>query len=228
MKYLAVSPHPDDVDFGCAGTMAKLCAEGHHVEELILTDGSKGNKPGINDTDELVQIREEEQKQAAEELGLADVTFLRMEDGNLTNTEDLRRHLVAEIRDKQPDVVFSFDPANRSFQNRYRAHRDHRQGALAVFDAVSPAAKNAEYFPELLERDLKPHAVKEFWFFATNNPNRIVNISEVMEMKIDALGCHRTQVPDREWVQDRLFDYGRGAASNKSFEFGEAFRILEL
>ncbi len=228
MKYLAISAHPDDIDFGCAGTLSKLTNEGHDVRELIITDGSKGNKPGLP-TQELVQVRKEEQRASAKKLGIDTVHFLGETDGEVQNTQDLRKKIVRVVRRFRPDVVFSFDPSNRIFESRFVAHRDHRKVGKAVFDALSPAAKNPAYFPDLLdEDDLEPHLVGEMWFYGTHKPDKFVDIEATIEDKIDALFCHESQELKREQIREMVHERSREAAIQSGSEFMEAFRVLDM
>lgn len=228
MKILAIAPHPDDIDFGCSGTLAKLADEGHHIEELIVTDGSKGNKPGL-DHEVLVKRRQEEQRKSASVLGVDHVRFLGEPDGEVKNTKALRRKLVRQIRNFRPDIVISMDPANRRFINRYRSHRDHREVSVAVFDAISPAAKNPAYFPDLLEEGYQPHIVDEIWFFSTHKPDKYIDISPYFEQKLQALFCHETQQLDEEAVKQRLREWAIEAADGlDDTRHAEQFRTLPI
>jgi LmbE family N-acetylglucosaminyl deacetylase len=228
MKYLAISAHPDDIDFGCAGTLSKLTSEGHEVQELVITDGSKGNKPGLA-TEKLIQVRKEEQRAAAEQLGIDTVHFLDQPDGEVKNTDALRKEIVRVVRRFRPDVVFSFDPSNRIFESRFVAHRDHRKVGEAVFDALSPAAKNPAYFPGLLDDDdLEPHLVGEMWFYGTHKPDKFVDIESTIEDKIDALCCHESQGLEREKIREMVHERSREAAIQSGSEFMEAFRVLDM
>jgi len=229
MKYLAISAHPDDIDFGCAGTLSKLTNQGHRVDELIVTDGSKGNKPGWP-VDRLVQQRKQEQRAAAGELEVENVTFLGEPDGEVRNTPELRRRLVRQIRRIRPDIVFSFDPSNRIYESRFVAHRDHRKVSEAVFDAISPAAKNPAYFPDMLDEDedLKPHLVQELWFYGTHKPDKYIDIEETIDNKIDALCCHESQGLERDRIREIVHERSREAAIQSGSEFVEAFRVLDL
>lgn len=228
MKYLAISAHPDDIDFGCAGTISKLTNEGHKVHELIVTDGSKGNKPGLPQ-DKLVQVRKEEQRSAAEKLGVDQVDFLNEIDGEVKNTRALRKKIVRIVRQFQPDVVFSFDPSNRIYESRYVAHRDHRTVSEAVFDALSPAAKNSAYFPGLNDEEgVDPHLVAEIWFYGTHKPDKFIDIESTIEDKIDALCCHESQGLEREQIREMVHERSREAAIQSGSEFMEAFRVLDM
>ena len=136
--------------------------------------------------------------------------------------------LVRVLRQYRPDVVLSMDPANHCFENVYVAHADHRAAALAVFDAIYPAARNRNFFPELLEEGLMPHAVKRVYFFGTADPNSWIDISETIENKIEALRAHKSQVGEFEdlsaWVRERFGQLGK----EKGFTYAEAFRKLVI
>ena len=229
MKFLVISAHPDDSDFGCAGTMAKLVREGHIVEELIVSDGSKGSHGTGFWGKKLASIREKEQKASARVLGVRTVHFLRERDGEVENTKNLRKKLVAVIRKLKPDAVFSFDPATlNSFEIAGRSHRDHRQVAEAVFDAVYPAAGSNAFFPELLKKGLKPHQIKEVWFFGTAKPNRVVNIVPFLSQKLTALFCHKSQIIDRKTLEVRIKGWARKFGKKKGFKYAEGFRVIKL
>lgn len=227
MNVLAIAPHPDDLDFGCSGTIAKLADSGHVVEEVIVTDGSKGNKPGISQT-ELVKKRKKEQRRAAETLGVKQVRFLDEIDGEVKNTKSVRKKIVREIRRFRPDVVMSMDPSGPQFQNRFRSHRDHREVSVAVFDAVSPAAKNAAYFPDLKKEGYEPHHVDEVWFFGTRDPDKFVDITDFFEYKFQALKCHKSQQLDEDRVERTLLDWAREHADEVDGKYAEFFRVLPV
>lgn len=224
-KFLVISPHPDDLDFGCAGTIAKLIKKRNVVEELIVSDGSKGSHLTRLNAKKLAELREKEQKAAAGVLGVKTVHFLREKDGEVENTKELRKKLVEIIRKTKPDVVLSFDPALREFENVYRSHRDHRQAGEAVFDAVYPAAGNASFFPEL---GLDPHVVKELWFFGTFKPTRIEDISKAIGLKIRALLCHKSQIKEPKAMEGHILKQARKMAKQKRMKYGEGFRVLKL
>lgn len=220
--YLAIGAHPDDLDFSCGGTLAKLSRGGARVVIAMITDGSKGSYTIGKEGEELVRIREEEQRKAAAVLGIPEVRFLGETDGELENSLGLRRKLVRLIRQIRPDVILSFDPADIRFASVYRSHRDHRIAGEAVFDAVYPAARNKSYFPELLKEGLEPHIVRAFWFYASADPTMSVDISEDMTAKIEAIQSHASQVRDPAVLADMVKERAREAG------FTEAFRVLNI
>jgi len=227
-KVLVVSPHPDDIDFGCSGAVARWCREGKEIVYVICTGGDKGSDDPRMRPERLINIREKEQRAAAEVVGAKEVVFLRFKDGELENTRGFREVLVRMIRKYRPEIVVSMDPANIGFENPYVSHSDHRAGALAAFDAIYPAARNRNFFPEQLEEGLMPHKVDGIYFFGTDRPNTWIDISETMEDKIAALRCHNSQMTDFEsieaWVRERFGEAGK----EKGIAYAEVFRYLEI
>lgn len=198
--------------------MAKLIQEGNKVEQLIVSDGSKGSHAIGIDGKRLKTIRQKEQRAAAKVLGVKNVYFLGEIDGEVENTKKLRKKLVEMIRTIKPDVVMSFDPgALHRFDFPPRSHRDHRQVAEAVFDAVYPAVGNRSFFPELLKKKLFPHTVEEVWFFAPEKPNKLVDIKKFMDKKIKALLSHKSQIKDPNALISRIQKMPR-----------ETFRVVKL
>ena len=224
-KFLVISPHPDDLDFGCGGTIARLVEEGNTVEELIVSDGSKGSHKIGLDGKKLARIRAKEEQEAAKVLGAARVYFLGEKDGELENTRVLRKKIVAVCRKVKPHIVLSGEPFHR-FENMYRSHRDHRVVAEAVFDAIYPAVGNVSFFPELLKnRGLKPYQIEELWFWMPLRPNKSVDISKTIKQKIQALSCHKSQIADMKGIERRIRAW---AQKSKKGKYVETFRVLKL
>ncbi|MFQ5617039.1 MAG: PIG-L deacetylase family protein, partial [Anaerolineales bacterium] len=155
-RVLVISAHPDDPDFGAAGTVACWAKSGAKITYVIVTDGSKGSSEPDMTSKELIEIRETEQRAAAEVLGVAEVVFLGYEDGRAANTIELRRDLVRQIRLHRPDVLITHDPAARIINNRYINHPDHRAVGDAALDAVFPLARDRLNFPEHEAEGLEP------------------------------------------------------------------------
>lgn len=226
MRVLVFSAHPDDLDFGCSGTVAEWVKEGREVYYCILTDGSKGKFTKISDHG-IIKIREKEQKNAAKVVGAKDIIFLRERDSELQNTKELRKKLVEVIREIKPDIVMCFDPANNSFDNFYRFHRDHRTSGEIVFDAIYPDAGSEAFFPELT-KDYPPHKIKEAWFYATDKPNVFVDISETIEKKFEALRQHKSQIIDFKKVEERVKSWASEFGKRAKVKYAEAFRKVDL
>lgn len=227
-KFLIFSPHPDDSDFGCGGTAAKLAEEGKDVVLCVVTDGSKGVHYSGLSTREIVPIREKEQKASARVLGIKKVVFLRAKDGEFENTRDLRKKIVKVIRHERPDVVLSLDPGNKTFDSFYRFHRDHRIVAETVFDAVYPEAGCDVFFPDLVRQGYKPHTIKQMWLMGTNNPDMFMDISSTLDKKIEALQQHKSQIPNMKSLAARIRERAKETGKKKKTKYAEEFRILSF
>jgi LmbE family N-acetylglucosaminyl deacetylase len=221
-QYLVISPHPDDAEFGAAGTVAGLTAKGQSVAYVVCTSGDKGtDDPNVN-PDDLARIREEEQRQAAAVLGVKNVVFLHYPDQGLEDTPEFRKRLVEQIRIFRPEVVITSDP-----YRRYIWHRDHRIVGRAVLDAVFPYARDHWSYPDLTKRGLEPHKTKEVWLWAANEEdiNFRSDITDTYETKLKALRCHKSQVKDKfsdemeKWLCTRAKDMAEG----EKFRLAEGF-----
>lgn len=227
-EVLVISAHPDDVDFGCAGTVALLARAGARVNYLICTDGAKGAEELSAQPQEITALRRKEQVTAARLVGVQEVIFLGFQDGELENSLELRKELVRWMRNFKPEVVFCQDPANKAFENPYVSHRDHRMAAEAAFDALYPACGNPNFFPELLKEGLGPHKVKEVFFFGTHSPNYWQDITSVMELKLQAVLSHKSQVKDPSSTEKFLLQRFKEIGEQVGFEYAEPFRRLLL
>jgi LmbE family N-acetylglucosaminyl deacetylase len=212
--------HPDDLEFTCTGTLSKMKASGYEINYVIVTNGSNGFKIESKwEPKERIEIRIREQLEVARKLGVNEVVFLDYSDGFLTYTEDLRSQLVGIIKKYQPEIVFSFDPANRDYDNLNLFHRDHRVLSEVVYDACF-AAKNRYMYPG------KPHQVKKVYFYGSNNPNHFEDITKSIDFKLELLACHQSQFPDFKKVAD--FIKIKLSKGTKKYKYSEAFRILEV
>jgi LmbE family N-acetylglucosaminyl deacetylase len=211
--------HADDIEFGCMGTVIKLLREGWRGRFVVLTNGESGFKMGRVPREERIRIRKEEQLEVGRRLGLEEIIFLDYPDGFLKYTEELRRRLSGILKKFRPDRVFSFDPANREFDNINLFHRDHRIAGEAVFDACF-AAKNLWMYPG------DSHRVEEIHFFGTHKPNHFVDISDVIDFKLELLACHRSQFPDFGKVEKLVRE--RMSKQHPEYTYAESFRILKI
>lgn len=198
---LAVGAHPDDLEFFAGGTIAKYIAEKYAVYYLILTDGSKGSEDHELVSEELTQVRRDEQRQAAGVLGVKDVYFFDFVDGELENNLIVRKKIVEVVRVLKPDMVITFDPtylydADWGMVN----HPDHRAAGQATIDAVFPFSRNRRTFPELYEQGHDVHHVTELLLINLKGSNFEVDISEFMDLKLAALSKHISQKDDSEAV----------------------------
>jgi len=222
---MVVTPHPDDAEFGVAGTVVHWVREGKNVIYVVCSSGEKGTSDSNIKPEELAQTREQEQLAAAKLLGVREVVFLRYPDQGLEDTTEFRKDIVRQIRKYQPKIVVTADP-----YRRYIWHRDHRMAAQVTLDAIFPYARDHLAYPDLLEEGLSPHKVKEALFWATEDPNYRSDITETFDIKLAALRCHKSQVgydlaPDLEkWLRLRAKEMAKG----ENFELAEAFHRVEI
>lgn len=222
-RYLVVVAHPDDAEFSSAGTIARLTAKGKHVVITQVTSGDKGTSDPATAMTHMVTTRESEQLESARRLGVASVDFLRQPDGELMPTLELRGHIVGSVRRHTPDVIITHDPFRP-----YAFHPDHRAVGLSTHDSAYPSARDPHAFPEQLAEGLASHKAAEVWYFNAEFPDLIVDITDTMERKIDALKAHISQVGDLEDVFDRVRTRAREVAEEQPFEFGESYKIVSL
>jgi LmbE family N-acetylglucosaminyl deacetylase len=222
---VVVSPHPDDAEFGVAGTVARWTQQGRQVVYVVCTNGNKGSSDPDMKPDALAQIRQNEQRTAAEILGVREVVFLGNPDQGLEDTPEFRKQIVRMIRLYRPHTVVTADP-----YRRYIWHRDHRIAGQVTIDAVFPYARDHLAYPDLLKEGLQPHKVKEMLFWASENINYVSNITDTFVFKLQALRCHKSQVqsmkvPDLEnWLRQRC----RDLADGEDFDLAEAFHREEI
>ncbi len=228
---LAVGAHPDDIDIGCCGSIAKWISEGADVSYLILTDGSKGSEDTKISNQALTEIRKAEQQKAAGLLGVKQVFFLNFVDGELENTPALRKQIIKIIRRIKPTTVICWDPTlyydeNRMFVN----HPDHRKAGEATMDCVYPFARNARTFPELLNEGLKPHVVEELLIMNFSKANYFVDISGAIDKKLEALACHKSQFSDIKKFTEMIKKMNKmvGQKAKSKMKYAEGFIKITL
>ncbi len=224
-QVMVITPHPDDAEFGVAGTVARWVREGREVIYVVCTNGDKGTSDANMNPEELMRIREQEQLAAAKLLGVREVIFLRHPDQTLEDTPEFRKEIVRLIRMYQPEIVVTADP-----YRRYIWHRDHRITGQVVLDAVFPYARDSLSYPDLLEQGLQPHKVREVWLWASEDPNYRSDITDTFDIKVAALRCHKSQIENNlppDW-EDQLRQWFRSMAEGEDFELAEAFHQAEV
>jgi len=225
-KALVIAAHPDDIEFGAAGTLSLWADSGAEITFCLVTDGAAGSNAPDADLKALVLQRQEEQRAAAALQGVRDVRFLGYPDGALEPTLALRRDLTRVIRDVRPDRVLCSDPTMIFAGANYINHPDHRAAAEAAIYAVFPSAGTRPIFPELLAEGYEPHEVSELWMFFSEKSETVVDTSATIERKIQALLCHKSQLGPEVEKMIREWDAERG--KEKGFSYAEAFRVMRL
>ena len=222
---MVVTPHPDDAEFGVAGTVARWTREGKDVVYVVCTNGDKGTSDPDMKPETLAKIREEEQLAAAKLLGVREVVFLGYHDQSLEDTPEFRKGMVRLIRMYRPETVVTADP-----YRRYIWHRDHRIAGRVVMDAIFPYARDIYAYPDLLEEGLQPHKVREILLWGSPETNYHLDISDTFDIKIAALACHKSQIPADRFpeMEKRMRERYRMMAAETGFEYAEAFHREEL
>lgn len=230
-RVLCVLAHPDDIDFGASGTVARFLDDGLDVAYLLVTRGDSG---GFDDTprDEMPVIREAEQRAAAAAVGVKQVTFLDgYADGTVTPTIGLRRDICAEIRRFRPDRILTSSPLRRWERISGPSHPDHLAVGEATTCAVYPDSRNRFAFPELaLEQGLEPWTVREVWYFGGPDPDHVVDITGTYHRKLAGIGAHASQVTHLDdldgMMRVRLGTTARSAGLPEG-SLAEAFSIIQ-
>ncbi len=226
---LGIAAHPDDLDFGAAGTMAAFAASGASVHYLIITDGSKGSSNTKISSADLIKIREKEQRRAVKIIGGKGVEFLGYPDGELEITMQLKREVVKAIRTVRPDVVVTMDPSMLySVERGFINHPDHRAASQTALDAVFPLARDHLTFPELYAQGYNPHKTKTVLLINFDKGNFVVDISETFDKKIDALKAHASQIPNIRLVKEMFEELARTVGQRSGYKLGESFVRIDL
>jgi len=221
---MVISAHPDDAEFGVAGTVAKWTGQGKSVLYVVCTSGDKGTSDRSLTPENLVGIREQEQRDAAALLGVRDVVFLKYRDQELEETPEFRKDIVRQIRRFRPRTIVTSDP-----YRRYIWHRDHRIVGQVTLDAVFPYARDFMAYPDLIDEGLEPHKVSEILFYAAEDINFRSDITDTFQQKLAALRCHKSQVREfgvdnlESWLRNRC----RQMAEGETFELAEAFHRVK-
>jgi LmbE family N-acetylglucosaminyl deacetylase len=226
-RALVITAHPDDVDFGAAGTVALWADAGVSVTYCVITDGDAGGFDPAVPRDQIAGIRQAEQRAAAKAVGAADVIFLGYPDGQLVVSLELRRDLARVIREVQPQRVVC-QSAQRNMTRIYASHPDHLAAGEAALCAVYPDARNPFTFPEI--SDLEAWSVPETWVMGWDRANHYVDITESFDRKMAALHAHVSQHPEPDGLDETVRGWNALNAEAGGLPEGhvaEAFWVLE-
>jgi LmbE family N-acetylglucosaminyl deacetylase len=227
-RVLVVAAHPDDIEFGAAGTVARWVGEGAMARYLVVTRGDKGSDDPAADPRTLVETREREQRAAASEIGVDGVDFLDEPDGQVEPSLRLRERITYAIRAFRPEVVMTHDPTVVFVNNEWVNHPDHRAVGQVTVDAVYPTARDPLNFREHLEAGIGAWKVAELFLWSTNEANQIVDVSETIDRKIAALSHHDSQFHDfgetARWLRRQAEDLGE----RTGYRAAEGFRRVML
>ncbi len=229
-RVLVITAHPDDVDFGAAGTVAGLTGRGIHVTYCIVTDGDAGGFENAMSRAEMAALRREEQTRAAKEVGVDELVFLAQPDGRLQADLGLRELLARVIRQVRPQLVITQHPV-RNLDRIRASHPDHLAVGEAALCAVFPDSRNPFAFPHLLQAEgLEPWTVPEVWLFGGGDGARVVDITDQLDRKLRALRAHESQHEDQDQIASLVAEWGRTIGAQYGLDdgrAGEAFLVVD-
>ena len=228
-RVLVVVAHPDDIDCGFAGSVATWTDAGIEVHYCLVTSGDAGGHDESVSRTEMVEIRQREQTEAAKIVGVTDLHWLGFPDGRVEPSLELRAAISRVIREVRPQRVVSMSP-ERNFDRIYASHPDHLATGEATMAAVYPDSRNPFAFPELAENGYAPWTVDEVYMLSFGEPNRFVDITDVIDRKLEALKSHVSQHQHPEALDQLIGDWGRGMATTAGMPDGhlaEGFRAID-
>ncbi|MPZ87088.1 MAG: PIG-L family deacetylase [Nitriliruptorales bacterium] len=226
-RALVIVAHPDDAEFGAAGTIARWVELGTDVRYVVLTDGASGSADPAMTRERLVEIREREQRAASKELGVSDVTFLGYPDGFLEPSLEARRKVAAEIRRHRPEAIITLNPEVRWTAWGSVNHPDHRAVGDLVLHSINPAASTRLWDPTLIDEGLEPWDVAELWMTAFGRGSEMVDITGTFERKVDALRRHASQLSGWD-PEPRMREMAAVRGREVGVELAEAFVVLRF
>jgi LmbE family N-acetylglucosaminyl deacetylase len=221
-RALAIGAHPDDCEFSCGGTMASLARQGWDVTYIICTNGNKGSHDPDISPFHLSEVREHEQRAAADVLGVRRVLFLRNNDGELEPSPALRAEMALYIRHFKPHAVYTHDP-----WRRYMLHPDHRIIGFAVVDGLI-SARDHLYMPGLAHIGLTVWRPEHLYLWSADEPDYTEDISATLDQKIAALREHHSQLDHVAGWEDKMRTRAHEQGTAAGFAAGEAFKQLPL
>lgn len=227
-RAMVVVAHPDDAEFGSGGTIARWASEGLEIVLVVATDGSKGSADLDMSSDRLIQIRQQEERDAAEVLGIREVVFLGYPDGYLEHTLDLRKDIARAIRQYKPDRLITMAPYRSFSINAYINHPDHLAVGDATLAAVYPTARDRLTFPDLAASGFEPHKVREVYIQGAETPDCWIDISDTLDTKIAALRKHVSQISDMDAMAERMRERAEAIGKDHDLTYAECFKVFYL
>ena len=227
-RAMAIFAHPDDIEFSCAGTLARWANSGAKTSYVLVTSGDVGIADPNISREEAISIRQEESREAAKIAGASEVVFLGEPDGLVQATLELRKKIVREIRRFKPEVVITGDPTVVLANERYINHPDHRAAATAALDAVFPASGQPNLFEEIEKEDgYKAHKPRKVYVSSWYERDTFVSIDETIDIKVAALKAHKSQMEGWD-PEPRIKEWASLTAKGKEMMYAEGFRVFTL
>ncbi|MFN8015634.1 MAG: PIG-L deacetylase family protein [Acidimicrobiia bacterium] len=229
-RVLIVVAHPDDIDFGSAGTVAVLTDQNIYVSYLLVTSGDAGGDDDGLTKNERMLNREQEQSAAGEVVGVETIHYLRQPDGEIECNLALREKITRVIRKEKPDLVITQSPQRR-YDRIFASHPDHLAVGEATLSAVYPDSQNPNSFIHLLDEGYSAHKVKAVWIVADENPDTFIDITDVFDRKMEALEKHESQISDKDQARKMLMEWGQAMAQLGGISDDrccEAYRFVQI
>jgi LmbE family N-acetylglucosaminyl deacetylase len=227
-RAMVIFAHPDDAEIGSGGVIAKWIAAHCEVTYVLCTNGDSGTADRSLTPEALARKRADEQRAAADFMGVKHVVMLGYPDGELEDNRQFLGDVVRAIRKYRPHTVFVHDPYRiKGFQ-----HRDHRKAGITTTDAVYPYARDHLHFAEhITEERLEPHKVRELWYWGCDEADVIVDVTDSIDRQIAALVRHESQmpgfnVPAGQTIGERVKRNAAELANGYGFQYGAVFRRL--
>lgn len=227
-RALVIMAHPDDPDFTCSGTAIKMVQQGIKVSYMILTNGDKGNHNPEITRNQLIAMRKIEQRNAAELCGVDEVLFMGEEDGFLRPTRDIRERVTREIRRIRPELIICPDPDRYLVGGGYINHPDHRNAGLVALEAIFPAADNPMFYPEMADEGYLPHKISHLYVIGHADATAKVDITDVIDTKIAAILCHKTQIANPKEAPTRWRERWGEEQEDGSMRYFEQFKAMKF
>lgn len=223
-RAMVIYAHPDDAEFGFAGTVAKWAKAGVEVTYCMVTNGASGSQDPDMTREKLRDVRYAEQREAAKILGVKHVVFLGYEDGYLYPTLEVRKDVARQVRIHKPDVIVAMDPQVR-VSDEYVNHPDHIAAGEVALRTINPDASTRQMFPELWrDEKLEPHKPKALFLGTFGEGATVVDISDTIATKLKALLVHRSQVGPE--AAEFVREWNRSTGKPAGYKFGEAYRVI--
>ena len=226
-RALVVAAHPDDIEFSCAGTVARWVSEGAEVTYCLVSDGSTGTQDRKLMGEPLARLRREESQRAAAVVGVSEIEWLGYRDGYIVYDLALRRSIARVFRRYRPHRFVVMDPAS-TVESYFINHPDHRAVGQASLDVTLTAGTTPGHFPELLDEGLEPwRGLREVWIAGPGTKPVPVDISDFIDAKIEALLCHQSQVgEDAEGIGQRIRQWTSDQGVTHGFAHAESFEVI--
>jgi len=227
-RALVIVAHPDDADFICGGTCIQMAKRGIDVTYMVLTNGDKGNHNPEITRNQLIAMRQIEQRKAATLAGVQQVLFMGEEDGFLRSHPEIRKRVTREIRRIRPELIICTDPDRYFVGEGYINHPDHRNAGLIAIEAIFPAADNPMFYPDMADEGYLPHKIKYLYVHGHSEPSLRVDITAELSTKVEAILCHKSQFEDPEKAKARWLETWGEKQEDGSLRYFEAFKVMKF